>query len=220
MWFDGYKRGKLETPVYSDVAIQIKRWRCDFGIKLYVFSNGWTEATKRFMAKTSHGDLNLLIDDHFDNTQGPLTNPATFQKILQTIEMEPSRVLFLTKSVEEGKAAKRAGLKVVLVMTHRRTIARLSDKDLDTWQIIRTFNELSFEKDKKSSRLSNSKSGASSRARSSKSGVSRSIKASSDSNAEDAESDAAEALGSGAGSRASSNNASSAANSSQSSDDM
>lgn len=55
MWFDGYKRQRIETPVYSDVAIQIQKWRCDQEIKLFVFSNGWAEATKRFMSQTNHG---------------------------------------------------------------------------------------------------------------------------------------------------------------------
>lgn len=56
VWFDGYDRGKLQTPVYSDVAVTIQKWRCDLGVKLYILSNGWTDATKKFMSKTSHGE--------------------------------------------------------------------------------------------------------------------------------------------------------------------
>ena len=46
--FDGYANGHIETPVYTDVAIQIHNWAVDEKIKLYVFSNGWKEATKRY----------------------------------------------------------------------------------------------------------------------------------------------------------------------------
>ena len=38
--FDGYAKGLLETPVYTDVAIQIHHWAVDDKIKLHVFSNG------------------------------------------------------------------------------------------------------------------------------------------------------------------------------------
>ncbi|KPM05227.1 enolase-phosphatase E-1-like protein 1 [Sarcoptes scabiei] len=128
MWFDGYNRNKIETPVYSDVAIQIKHWRITQNIKLYVLSNGWVEATKRFMAKTNHGDLNLLIDGHFDSTSGPLDDPNTFRRVVEQISLPPTQVLFLTKSPSENKAALEAGLNSILVMTHRRDLARLDDK--------------------------------------------------------------------------------------------
>ncbi|KAH7643293.1 enolase-phosphatase e1-like protein [Dermatophagoides farinae] len=144
MWFDGYAKNRLETPVYSDVAIQIQKWRCDQDIKLYVFSNGWSEATRRFMMKTNHGDLNLLIDGYFDTSLGQLNDPDTFRKMLQRINEKPENVMFLTKSPEEGRAAESIGLTVVLVLTHRRNIERLDD-DGRRMARVRSFNELEFE---------------------------------------------------------------------------
>ncbi|UXI21810.1 hypothetical protein NH340_JMT07753 [Sarcoptes scabiei] len=148
MWFDGYNRNKIETPVYSDVAIQIKHWRITQNIKLYVLSNGWVEATKRFMAKTNHGDLNLLIDGHFDSTSGPLDDPNTFRRVVEQISLPPTQVLFLTKSPSENKAALEAGLNSILVMTHRRDLARLDDKMKKNICYVRSFNEITFIEDR------------------------------------------------------------------------
>lgn len=143
VWFDGYDKGKLSTPVYSDVAVTIQKWRCDLGIKLYILSNGWTEATKKFMSKTSHGDLNLLIEEHFDSDLGPLTTPATYGKVLEKVALAPTDVVFLTKSPEEGKAAKDGGLNVILVLTHRQSVdqALTLCKEIP---IARTFTEIEF----------------------------------------------------------------------------
>ena len=143
MWFDGYKRERIETPVYSDVAIQIQKWRCDQDIKLFVFSNGWAEATKRFLSRTNHGDMNLLIEDHFDTTLGPLTTQATFVKVSEKVQLPAQDLLFLTKSADEACAAQNAGLIVVLVLTHRRNIEKL-DGEARRIPRVRSFNELEF----------------------------------------------------------------------------
>ena len=143
MWFDGYKRERIETPVYSDVAIQIQKWRCEQNIKLYVFSNGWSEATKRFLSRTNHGDLNLLINGHFDTSLGSLSDPTTYTRLLEKINEQPNMVLFLTKSAEEGRAAIQAGLYVVLCLTHRRNIEKL-DSEGKKMARVRSFNEIEF----------------------------------------------------------------------------
>lgn len=143
VWFDGYDKGKISTPVYSDVAVSIQKWHCDLGIKLYVLSNGWSEATKKFMSKTSHGDLNLLIDGHYDTSIGSLTDPETYKKVTDKIKEKPDDVVFLTKSADEAKAAKKSGLNVVLVLTHRRNVDAVVDSCKDI-PIARTFTEIEF----------------------------------------------------------------------------
>lgn len=144
VWFDGYDKNRLETPIYSDVAIQIQKWRCDMQILLYVFSNGWAEANKRFLAKTNHGDLNLLISGHYDTTMGPSNEPDTFKRLLGAIKQKAEDVLFLTKAPAEAHAATAAGISCVLVMTHQRNIDKLDEADKEAPRI-RSFNELEFE---------------------------------------------------------------------------
>lgn len=144
VWFDGFRHDKLQTPVYSDVAIQIAKWSGELGIRLYVFSNGWAEATKRFLGKTNHGNLNLLIEKHFDTSFGKLTESTTFTKILTEIDEKADDVCLLTKSAKEAKAAVQAGLTVVLVLTHRQDIGKLDD-DAKKLPRVRSFNEIEFE---------------------------------------------------------------------------
>ena len=143
MWFDGFKRGRIETPVYSDVASKLRKWRHGDKVRLFVVSNGWSEATKRFLMRTNHGDLNALIEDHFDTELGELTEPATFQKALDVIKEPPESVLFLTKSASEARAALNAGLSAILVMTHRRNIEKL-DEDGKKIPRVRSFNDIEF----------------------------------------------------------------------------
>ena len=143
MWFDGYEKGKITTPVYSDVGIQIKKWK-DLDIKLYVLSNSWVEGTKKFLSKTSQGDLNLMIDGHYDTSEGSLTDKETYTKLVGKIGQTADQVLFLTKSAEEAKAAKEANLPIILVLTHRKNIEKLTE-DEKTFPRIRSFNELDFE---------------------------------------------------------------------------
>ena len=143
VWFDAYDNNKLQSPVYSDVAIQVKKWK-DLDIKIYVFSNAWEESTKKFLSKTSQGDLNLMIDGYYDSSLGALNERETYNKLVEKIALPKEEILFLTKSGEEGRTAKEAGLPVVLVMTHRREIEKLNDEEKQM-QRIRSFNELEFE---------------------------------------------------------------------------
>lgn len=144
MWFDGYQQNRLETPVYSDVAVQIQKWRSDLNIKLYVVSNGWAEATKCFLSKTNHGDMNLMIEKHFDTSIGPLNDSATFQKLVEQIGEQANDILFLTKSAEEANVAKSVGIAVCLCLTHRRNIEKL-DESGRALPRVRSFNEIEFE---------------------------------------------------------------------------
>jgi len=145
VWFDGFERGKITTPVYSDVAVHIQKW-CSAKIKLYIVSNGWAEATKRFMSKTSHGDLTALIADEFDPTIGPLTSAGTFKKILDKIKEKPEEVIFLTKVPAEGKAAKEAGMGVILVITHNKGVDTAKEEVIGEQEIpiARSFTQIEF----------------------------------------------------------------------------
>lgn len=143
VWFDGYDRGKLVTPVYSDVAVTITRWSTHNNIRLFILSNGWADATKKFMSKTTHGDLSLLVEGHFDSTDGSLTEAQTYSKVLEKMKLPAEDAVFLTKNPLEGRAAKEAGLQVVLVLTHRASVEMAMNlcKEIP---IARTFTEIAF----------------------------------------------------------------------------
>lgn len=142
--FDGYEKNRLETPLYTDVAVQMHHWVVEDNVKLYLFSNGWKEATKRYLEKTSKGDMNLLISDHFDTEEGQLSDPATFKKIIGKIKQPADDVLFLTHCGKEGLAAKKAGVGAILIMTHRRDVDKLSAEEKKALPYVRSFNEIVF----------------------------------------------------------------------------
>lgn len=123
--------------------MHIQKWKTELQLKLYILSNGWTEATKKFMSKTSHGDLGALIDGHFDTSLGPLKETGTYRKLIESIKEDPKEITFLTKSAAEGKAAKEAGLNVILVLTHTSTVEAVSQSCKDI-PIARSFTQVEF----------------------------------------------------------------------------
>ena len=148
--FDALNRGKIRTAVYSDVAIGLGDWAIKQNIDLYVLSNGWKYGSMKFLKKTNHEDLTLLIKDYIDTDAGSLTDPSTFAMIVQKLGLQsPDDALFLTHWGVEGIAAHRAGLSVILVTTHRDDIIREHTEETKKCQlpIIRSFNELIFTHD-------------------------------------------------------------------------
>lgn len=144
VWFHGVKQRKIQTPVYSDVAMQMLKWQYDMKIKLVLFSHGWVEAQSVFMTNTNHGDLFKHFDYHYDTDIGDMEAPESYNKILQEINEPPEKVCFLTKSPTQANVAKGVGINSILVLTHRREIERLSPEDKNL-PMIRSFNQLEFE---------------------------------------------------------------------------
>ena len=121
----------------------MQKWRCDEEIKLYVVSQGWSEANKVFMSRTNQGDMGLLIDDYFDTSMGPLGESETFKKILEKVGANDN-VIFFTKSGWAASAASGAGIFPILVMTHKKSYDMLNEEE-KSMAIIRTMNEVEFE---------------------------------------------------------------------------
>lgn len=143
MWFHGYDKNQIQTRVYSDVAIQVKKWK-DEQVKIYVLSNGWAEATKKFLSKTNHGDLSPMLDGLYDaKSEGPLTDKETYTKLIGKLGLAAGDVLLLTKAADQAKAAKEAGLAILLVLTHRKNIEKLSEEEKKMPRV-RSFNEIEF----------------------------------------------------------------------------
>lgn len=141
VWFQGYQQSKIRTPIYSDVPNKLRVWFSE-GIKFYVFSNTWVEAQKALLQNTTHGDLTNLISGHYDNDFGSLTESDSWRRLCGQIHEQPSDVLFLTKSVQEARAAAEAGLAVVLVLTHRHNVKAVSREDRQRFAYVRTLMDL------------------------------------------------------------------------------
>ncbi|KAI2801769.1 hypothetical protein RDWZM_000756 [Blomia tropicalis] len=145
IWFEAYQKGQITTSIYSDVAIQMKRWRCDYNIKLYVCSQGWSEANKVFLSRTNQGDMTLLIDGYFDTKHGSWKEPKSFHRLLEELQItQPSSVVLFTKNGATARSASHAGIVPIIVTTHKKCYDALSGEE-KKMAIIRTMNEIEFE---------------------------------------------------------------------------
>jgi len=144
IWFDAYQKGQLVTSIYSDVAIQMKRWRCDYDIKLYIVSQGWSEANKVFLSRTNQGDMTLLLDGYFDTKSGKWKDKNAFLHLLKEINQPPSSVVFFTHTGAAARSASSAGILPILVTTHKKCLDALNEEE-KKMTIIRTMNEVEFE---------------------------------------------------------------------------
>lgn len=140
VWFDGLAKDKIQTPVYKDVAMQLKQWH-SMNIKLCVMSNGWSEATRRFLSKTNQGDLTELIEEYFDTEIGPMEEAETFTQVIQIVGQPPEKILFLSKCLESVKAAMSVGISSLLMVTHRKNTDPNLEADIPS---IRTFYDIEF----------------------------------------------------------------------------
>ena len=150
MIFDGYNRNKLETAVYTDAATCLSKWAKNEGIDMYVLSNGFSYAMKKFLSKTNHSDLSLIVKKYFDSGKlGSLEDPKTYKKVISDLGHPAQDIIFLTHWGREGVAAYNAGLNVILVETHREDVAREQTESVVQCglPLIRSFDDLIFGQD-------------------------------------------------------------------------
>lgn len=141
---EGYENGGLKTHVYTDVAKNVKIWH-ELGIKIYIYSNAWIKSQQMFLKKTNHGSLFEMITGFFDTSDiGLPTDPNSFTKLIQQIAIPAGDCVFLTKGIEEGKAAKVAGVHSILVISHQHQLKRYGASDLEQFARLRSFDELLF----------------------------------------------------------------------------
>lgn len=142
LYQDSYDKDKVVTHVYSDCARNLQKWKSQ-GIKLFIFSHAWVNTQRLFMTKSNHGELFSLIDGFYDGRSiGPMSDPASYQKLSSAIGIPASDLLFLTKDVSEGNAAKQAGIHSILVISHGHQLKRYNPDDLAAFERIRSFDEL------------------------------------------------------------------------------
>ena len=116
IWRDGYLSGTLKGHVYVDTPVALKEW-CNNGRRCYIYSSGSREAQRLLFAHSEAGDLRPHISGYFDTTTGPKSAPSSYAEIALSIGVDaPSRILFLTDSIAEARAAASAGLKVAITV--------------------------------------------------------------------------------------------------------
>lgn len=110
IWAQGYRNGDFTGHVYPEVPAALRRWQAA-GIKLYVYSSGSVQAQKLIFGHTPYGDLTPLFSGYFDTKVGGKREPASYQGIVQALDLPAAGILFLSDIEEELDAAQAAGLR-------------------------------------------------------------------------------------------------------------
>lgn len=139
VWAKGYKDGSIKGHVYEDVSKALEQWT-ESGRKVYVYSSGSVEAQKLLFEHSEQGDLVKYLAGHYDTKIGAKTEKDSYEALLKNIEATAEEALFLTDVVAEAKAAKEAGLNVVVL--DRPGNAELSEDDRKEFTVVSSFADI------------------------------------------------------------------------------
>jgi enolase-phosphatase E1 len=109
IWSKGYVNGELVGHLYDDVVPAFNRWK-SLGIPIYIYSSGSIAAQKLLFGHTAAGSLLPFISGHFDTTTGPKIEAPSYTKIAETLNKDPSTILFSTDALLEAEAARQASI--------------------------------------------------------------------------------------------------------------
>lgn len=141
VWAQGYKDGTIKGHVYEDVAKALEQWT-EGGRKVYVYSSGSVDAQKLLFEHSEQGDLVKYFAGYYDTKIGAKQEKDSYAAILKNIEVTAEDALFLTDIIAEAKAAKEAGLNVVVL--DRPGNAELSEDDRKEFTVVSSFADIPF----------------------------------------------------------------------------
>ncbi|XP_055612904.1 enolase-phosphatase E1 [Uranotaenia lowii] len=145
VWAQGYKDGTIKGHVYEDVVKSLEQWT-EGGRKVYVYSSGSVDAQKLLFEHSEHGDLVKYFTGYYDTKIGAKQEKDSYAAILKNIEASAEDALFLTDVIAEAKAAKEAGLNVVVL--ERPGNAEISEDDRKDFTVVKSFAEIPFSAEK------------------------------------------------------------------------
>ncbi|MBS0652590.1 MAG: acireductone synthase [Verrucomicrobia bacterium] len=114
MWKEGYEIGAFQSHIYDDAFEALAQWK-EQGLTLYVYSSGSVQAQKLLFAHTAFGDITPLFSGYFDTRIGGKKESPSYCRIATELNIAPERILFLSDSIEELDAARKAGMQTVLI---------------------------------------------------------------------------------------------------------
>ena len=150
LWQAGYENGAYATPLFADVAPQLRHWK-DSGLTLAIYSSGSVFAQKLLFGHVQQStetgvstqDLRDLISDWYDTTNAGLKLEASsYSAIAEKLGKQSSHVLFLSDNVKEVQAATEAGMKAIVV--DRPGNAPLTEEDKKTYKIVESLHDISL----------------------------------------------------------------------------
>lgn len=120
VWESGFRSGKLQAEVFSDVVPALERWK-KAGVDLRIYSSGSILAQKLFFAHTTSGDLTGLFSGHYDTTIGSKKEPDSYSKIAEALGLSPTQIIFFTDVIGEIEAASKAHMQVIACIRPNNT---------------------------------------------------------------------------------------------------
>ncbi|MCS6985815.1 MAG: acireductone synthase [Leptospiraceae bacterium] len=115
IWKAAYENKEIRGHVYDDVLPAWERWQ-RMGKKIGIYSSGSVEAQQLLFRYSEKGDLTRWISAYFDTGIGPKKDTSSYQRISTKLNCQPQEILFLSDSVEELEAAKKAHLAVARIL--------------------------------------------------------------------------------------------------------
>lgn len=110
LWKDGYESGQLQGHVYADFVPAVD-WMNQNNIKVCIYSSGSVQAQKLLFGHSTAGDLCPKLHAHFDiPTAGSKKESASYKSIAKQLNVNPSKICFVSDVPAELDAARAAGL--------------------------------------------------------------------------------------------------------------
>lgn len=134
IWQAGYESGDFVGHVYPDVPPILAQLHLA-GDTLGIYSSGSVAAQKLLLGYSNAGDLTPLFQHYFDTRVGGKREAASYQAILNTLNLPGESVVFCSDVAEELNAAHQAGLHCVLV-------ARDGQPEASAYPVISSFDAL------------------------------------------------------------------------------
>jgi enolase-phosphatase E1 len=112
IWEKGYQTGKLQGPLFRDVAPALQRWQNE-GLTLAVYSSGSIQAQQLIYAYSNSGDLRHFFQHWFDTKTGSKLVASSYRSIGDAMAVDHNLILFISDAIDELEAAREAGLQVL-----------------------------------------------------------------------------------------------------------
>lgn len=138
IWKQGFNQGDYQGHVYEDVPPALAQWK-EQGIGLGIYSSGSVQAQKLVFGHSVFGDLTPYFAQYFDTTMGGKKEAQSYQKIAETLDLQPEQVLFLSDVEEELDAAHQAGLQTA-------QLVRPGTDPSENHPVVHDFSEITLSK--------------------------------------------------------------------------
>ena len=113
VWTHGFESGDLKGHVYNDVPAALRNWRRN-SVKIFTISVLSLEMQELTFVRSQFGNLNQFIEGYF-STEDYGKSRECFKKICKRIKVSPTEVVYVTNRWKDADAAKKTGIKTILI---------------------------------------------------------------------------------------------------------